>query len=73
MARRDRDLHARTGGTPHTTPLSPLSTLGALCAAAVADVAEARVLFRQLLIWGLSMSIVGTILCQTLAGVFARA
>jgi hypothetical protein len=52
---------------------SPLSTLGALCVAAVADVAEARVLFRQLLIWGLSMSIVGAILCQTLAGVFARA
>ena len=53
--------------------VSPLSTLGALCVAAVADVADARVLFRQLLIWGLSMSIVGAILCQALAGAFARA
>jgi di/tricarboxylate transporter len=53
--------------------VSPLSTLGALCVAAVADVADARVLFRQLLIWGLSMSIVGAVLCQLLAGAMARA
>lgn len=51
--------------------VSPLSTLGALCVATVADAAEARVLFRQLLIWGLSMSIVGAGLCQLLAGVIA--
>jgi hypothetical protein len=53
--------------------VSPLSTLGALCVAAVSDVSEARTLFRQLLIWGLSMSIVGAVLCQALAGVLARA
>lgn len=53
--------------------VSPLSTLGALCVATVADVADARVLFRQLLIWGLSMSVVGAMLCQLLAGVLARA
>ena len=53
--------------------VSPLSTLGALCVATVADPAEARVLFRQLLIWGLSMCVVGAVLCQLLAGAFARA
>ena len=52
--------------------VSPLSTLGALCVAAVADREAARSLFRQLLIWGLSMSIVGALLCQALANVFAR-
>lgn len=52
--------------------VSPLSTLGALCLATVTDPAEARVLFRQLLLWGLSMSVVGAVLCQLLAGVFAR-
>jgi di/tricarboxylate transporter len=52
--------------------VSPLSTLGALCVATVADPIEARVLFRQLLIWGLSMSVVGAVLCQVLAGVMAR-
>ena len=52
--------------------VSPLSTLGALCVAAVTDVTAARLLFRQLLIWGLSMTIVGALLCQWLAGPFAR-
>jgi Na+/H+ antiporter NhaD/arsenite permease-like protein len=52
--------------------VSPLSTLGALCVAAVADREAARSLFRQLLVWGLSMSIVGALLCQALANVFAR-
>jgi len=53
--------------------VSPLSTLGALCVAAVSEPAEARTLFRQLLIWGLSMSVVGAVLCQLLAGWLARA
>ena len=53
--------------------VSPLSTLGALCVAAVSEPAEARTLFRQLLIWGLSMSVVGAVLCQLLAGLLARA
>ena len=53
--------------------VSPLSTSGALCVAAVTDPAEASVLFRQLLIWGLSMSIVGALLCQFFAGFLARA
>ena len=53
--------------------VSPLSTLGALCVATVTDPAEARTLFRQLLLWGLSMSIVGAVICQLLAGALARA
>jgi len=53
--------------------VSPLSTLGALCVAAVVDPPESRRLFRQLMIWGLSMSVVGAVLCQLLAGVLARA
>jgi di/tricarboxylate transporter len=52
--------------------VSPLSTLGALSVAAVADGPAARVLFRQLLIWGRSMSVVGALLCQSFAGIVAR-
>jgi Na+/H+ antiporter NhaD/arsenite permease-like protein len=52
--------------------VSPLSTLGALCVAAVEDPAEARGLFRRLLIWGLSMTVVGAILCQLFATPFAK-
>lgn len=52
--------------------VSPLSTLGALCVAAVPVAAEGRALFRKLMIWGLSMTIVGALLCQLLAGPFAR-
>jgi di/tricarboxylate transporter len=52
--------------------VSPLSTLGALCVASVADADTARSLFRNLLIWGLSMTIVGALLCQLFAGLFAR-
>jgi hypothetical protein len=39
--------------------------------AAVADGPTARVLFRHLLIWGLSMTVVGALLCQTFAGLVA--
>jgi di/tricarboxylate transporter len=53
--------------------VSPLSTLGALCVAAVNDPAEAKALFRRLLIWGLTMTIVGAIFCQLFAGLIARA
>jgi di/tricarboxylate transporter len=52
--------------------VSPLSTLGALCVATVVDPVAARDLFRKLLIWGLSMAIVGAVLCGLLAGAFAR-
>jgi Na+/H+ antiporter NhaD/arsenite permease-like protein len=52
--------------------VSPLSTLGALCVATVADRAEARDLFRKLLIWGLSMIVVGGVLAGLFASALAR-
>ena len=52
--------------------VSPLSTLGALCVAAVSDPAASRQLFRQLMIWGLAMAVVGAVMCQLLAGMLAR-
>jgi Na+/H+ antiporter NhaD/arsenite permease-like protein len=52
--------------------VSPLSTLGALCVAAVADAEESKDLFRRLMVWGLSMTIVAAVFCQLLAGPFAR-
>jgi hypothetical protein len=52
--------------------VSPLSTLGALCVAAVPDPAASRRLFQALLAWGLSMTVVGALLCQIFAGWVAR-
>jgi len=52
--------------------VSPLSTLGALCVAAVEDPESARALFRRLLAWGLSMTLVGALLAQLFATPFAR-
>lgn len=52
--------------------VSPLSTLGALCVAAIADPEVSKDLFRRLMIWGLSMTLVGALLCQAFAGPFAR-
>jgi di/tricarboxylate transporter len=51
--------------------VSPLSTLGALCVAAVEEPQTARRLFKQLLVWGLSMSLVGALICQLFAAGFA--
>ena len=51
--------------------VSPLSTLGALCVAAVGSGVTARALFRRLLIWGVSMTVVGALLCQLFAGPLA--
>jgi di/tricarboxylate transporter len=52
--------------------VSPLSTLGALCVAAVENPLTAQALFRRLLAWGLSMTLVGALLCQLFATPFAR-
>ena len=52
--------------------VSPLSTLGALCVAAVAEPDQSKPLFRRLMAWGLSMAVVGALLCQLLAGPFSR-
>jgi len=64
-------LSINVGGS--MVDVSPLSTLCALCVAAVSETTEARMLFRHLLIWGLSMSIVAAVLCQLFAGALARA
>jgi di/tricarboxylate transporter len=52
--------------------VSPLSTIGALCVAAMLDPSSARDLFRVMLVWGFSMVLVGAVMCQLLAGPFAR-
>jgi len=46
----------------HLVDVSPLSTLGALCLAALPEGVDKSVLFRRLLLWGMSMSVVGAIL-----------
>jgi hypothetical protein len=43
--------------------LSSLSTVGALFLAAAPEGADTRSLFNKLLAWGLSMSIVGALIC----------
>ena len=50
----------------HLVDLSPLSTLGALCLAALPPSADARRVFNQLLAWGLSMTVVGGVICWVL-------
>jgi Na+/H+ antiporter NhaD/arsenite permease-like protein len=51
----------------HLVDVSPLSTIGALCLASVTG-DESRRLFNQLLAWGLSMTIVGALLCYLVFG-----
>ena len=52
--------------------VSPLSTLGALCIAALPfGGGDPKALFRALLIWGFSMTIVGALFCQFFIGWFA--
>lgn len=75
------NLAARLGGV-HPLPiawsmnvgaslvdLSSLSTVGALFIAGAAPGSDVRRLFNNLLVWGLSMSIVGAALCWVLFGV----
>jgi hypothetical protein len=52
--------------------VSPLSTIGALCIAALPRGGDdAKRLFRQLLLWGFSMTIAGAVFCQLFIGFFA--
>lgn len=53
--------------------VSPLSTLGALCVAARPSGHDPKVLFRQLLLWGFSMTFAGARFCQFAIGLFAGA
>jgi len=51
--------------------VSPISTIGAICLATVADPEQSRRVFVQMLAWGLSMTVVGALLCQFLATALA--
>jgi hypothetical protein len=50
----------------HLVDVSPLSTIGALCIASVPAGDMGRRLFNQLLAWGMSMTVVGAIICWVL-------
>lgn len=52
--------------------VSPLSTLGALCIATINDATESKTLFRQMLLWGVAMTVVGALFSQFFAGLIAR-
>ncbi len=52
----------------HLVDVSPLSTLGALCIAAAPLTEDRNALFRKLLFWGLSMSVVGALVCWVFFG-----
>jgi di/tricarboxylate transporter len=50
----------------HLVDVSPLSTIGALCVASLPPGYNSRRLFNQLLAWGLSMTLVGALICWIL-------
>ena len=52
----------------HLVDVSPLSTVGALCIAAAPSSADRRLLFNQVLAWGLSMSVVAALGCYLTFG-----
>lgn len=54
----------------HLVDCSPLSTFGALCIACAGDHEDKTKLFRNLLTWGLSMSLVGAVVCYVFFGIF---
>ncbi|MFN8060718.1 MAG: SLC13 family permease [Vicinamibacterales bacterium] len=47
----------------HLVDMSPLSTVGALCLAALPAGTDSSDLFNKLMMWGLSMAVVGSTLC----------
>ena len=52
----------------HLVDVSSLSTIGALCVASLPAGHDSRRLFNQLLAWGLSMTLVGAVICWLLFG-----
>jgi hypothetical protein len=50
----------------HLVDLSPLSTVGAMCLAAIVTPEEVQPTYRRLFAWGLSMTVVGALLCWLL-------
>ena len=53
----------------HVVDVSPLSTLGAMCIANAAVHEDRNQLFQRLLIYGLSMAVVGALVCYLFFGV----
>ena len=47
----------------HLVDMSPLSTTGAMCLAGITDPAQVRPTFNRLLAWGLSMTVIGALIC----------
>jgi di/tricarboxylate transporter len=47
----------------HLVDMSPLSTTGAMCLAGITDPADVRPTYNRLLAWGLSMTVIGAVLC----------
>jgi Na+/H+ antiporter NhaD/arsenite permease-like protein len=56
----------------HVVDVSPLSTLGAICIANAAPHEDKNELFRYLMIYGLSMSVFGAIVCYVFFGLLMR-
>jgi hypothetical protein len=52
----------------HLVDVSPLSTLGALCIANAALSEDRKKLFNKLMAWGLSMSVIGALVCWVFFG-----
>jgi Na+/H+ antiporter NhaD/arsenite permease-like protein len=50
----------------HLVDVSPLSTIGALCIAGIPAGDASRRLFNQMLAWGMSMTVVGAVICWIL-------
>ncbi len=53
----------------HVVDISPLSTLGALCLASAGKHEDPRRLFRNLMIYGLSLSFFGALVCYLFFGI----
>jgi di/tricarboxylate transporter len=47
----------------HLVDMSPLSTTGAMCLAGITNPGEVRETYNKLLAWGLSMTVIGALLC----------
>jgi di/tricarboxylate transporter len=52
----------------HLVDMAPLSLFGALCVACAGESEDKGKLFRILMIWGLSMSVIGGLICYVMFG-----
>ncbi len=53
----------------HLVDVSPLSTIGAICLASAPRDEDSRTLFNKLMAWGLTMVVVGALICWVCFGV----